>query len=271
MKIIKTICITMLCLLALTSNAKLQVPELTSRVVDNANILTASQKVAVEFAIQQLEYDTGGQLAVLIIPSLQGDNLEEFSLRVAEQWQIGYKGKDNGVILLISQADRKIRLEVGSGWDEIIDNAQAKAIIDKMGIFFRDGKFTDGIIVAINTIHNALPRNTKTASRIGKEPESSTSIWSNLIGMSALLMMLMGIFFCFKYGTGNDTATYSGSNSDHGYNRGRYFNAHSHGSSGFYGGSSSGGFSGGGSSGGGGGFSGGGGGGFSGGGASGGW
>ena len=92
MKIIKTLCLTiLLSLLAFSANAKLQVPQLTSRVVDTANILTTPQQNSIKFAIKQLEDDTGGQLAVLIIPSLQGNNFEVFSMRVAEKWQIGYK------------------------------------------------------------------------------------------------------------------------------------------------------------------------------------
>jgi uncharacterized protein len=260
MKIIKTICITMLCLLALTSNAKLQVPELTSRVVDNANILTASQHDAVEFAIKQLEDDTGGQLAVLIILSLEGENLEEFSMRVAEQWQIGYKGKDNGVILLISSADRKIRLEVGSGWDELINNTRSQAIINKMGSYFRDGKFADGVINAVNSVNNLVSgKKNLTKPKKVKPLRASASGWNTFIEILFILVIFLVIFLCFKNGGVSNGFRYGNNSGGRTYGS-KHYNSSFFGSSGFSGGSSGGG----------GGFSGGGGG-FSGGGASGGW
>jgi uncharacterized protein len=89
-------------------------------------------------------------MAVLIIPSLKGDSLEEYSMRVAEKWKVGHKGQDNGLILLICKNDRKIRIEVGYGWEGKINDARAGDIIRGMGPYFRNGKYADGISFAID-------------------------------------------------------------------------------------------------------------------------
>lgn len=133
-------------------HAELSVPELTGRIVDVPGILNTSQENKIEEEILKLEEETGGQMAVLIISSLKGDSLEDFSIRVAEKWKIGYKGADNGAILLISINDRKIRLEIGYGWEGDINDARAGDIIRSMGPYFRKEDYTGGIILAVNSV-----------------------------------------------------------------------------------------------------------------------
>ena len=137
-------------LLVLAAGAvALDVPPLTGRVVDRAGLLTAVDAGRVEQAIRALEQRTGGQMAVLILPSLQGDALEPFSIRVAEAWKIGRKAKDDGAILIVSRDDRKIRLEIGYGWEGSINDARAGDIIRDMGPFFRGARYADGIVYAV--------------------------------------------------------------------------------------------------------------------------
>jgi len=82
---------------------------------------------------------------VLIVPSLEGDALEDFSMRVAEQWKIGHKGLDNGAILLISKADRKVRIEVGYGLEgRLTDLAAGRIIREAILPAFRAGRFDQG-------------------------------------------------------------------------------------------------------------------------------
>jgi uncharacterized protein len=138
-----------LALLTAVARGELAVPRLTGRVVDKANLLSASDRQRIDDRIRGLESATGGQVAVLIIPSLDGDSLEEFSLRVAEAWKIGHKGKDDGALLLVSKNDRKIRWEIGYGWEGQVNDARAGDIIRAMGPFFREGKYAQGIDYAI--------------------------------------------------------------------------------------------------------------------------
>src|SRR5215813_4566026 len=91
----------------------LDVPPLRAGVNDLARILTAEKTQQLEERLRQFERETSHQIAVLTIPSLEGDPIEDFGIRVAEEWQIGQRGAANGVILIIAQKDRKIRIDVG--------------------------------------------------------------------------------------------------------------------------------------------------------------
>ena len=96
----------------------LEVPALTGRIVDNAKIISSQDKMEISSYLKNLEDQTGIQIAVLTIKSLEGESLEEFSLRTAEKWKLGEKGKDNGALLLVALNERKIRIEVGYGLEE---------------------------------------------------------------------------------------------------------------------------------------------------------
>jgi uncharacterized protein len=126
------------------------VPPLTGRVVDRAGLLGNTARL--EQAIQELAQRTGGQLAVLTIPSLRGDTLEGFSLRVAESWKIGKAGQDNGAILLLVRDSRDIRLEVGRGWEGPINDARAGDIIRGMRPYCRAGQFGDSVLYAVGQV-----------------------------------------------------------------------------------------------------------------------
>ena len=130
--------------------ADLAVPRLTGRVVDRADMLSPSDEVRVEGAIRRFEAATGGQMVVLTMPSLEGDALEPFSIRVAEKWKIGHKGKDDGIILLISKKERKIRIETGYGIEGVINDARAGDIIRGMRPYFRAGRVGDGVVYAVS-------------------------------------------------------------------------------------------------------------------------
>jgi uncharacterized protein len=146
------ICLLLLLALALSAHAELGVPALTGRVVDQAGLLSAEQLQAVEKAILDLEAASGGQMAILALPTLAGGDLEGFAIRVAEKWQIGHQGKDDGAILLIASEDRKIRLEIGYGWEGPINDARAGDIIRGMGPYFRSQDYAGGMTYAVRKV-----------------------------------------------------------------------------------------------------------------------
>ena len=123
------------------------VPALRGRVNDYAKILTQEQSTALDAQLARLEQDTGHQVAVLTLPSLDGEDIEGFSIRVAENWKIGKKGFDNGLILIVAVNDRKLRLEVGYGLEGILPDLVANRIIrDYIVPLFRSGDFAAGIV-----------------------------------------------------------------------------------------------------------------------------
>lgn len=131
-------------------------PELTGRIVDLAKVFSSEDKARLEEAVQALETSTGGQMAVLTLPELRGWTIEEFSIRLAEKWQIGQKGRDNGALLVFSLRDRQLRLEVGYGWEGEINDARAGDIIREMGSYFRNQDFAGGTLYAIRKVESLV-------------------------------------------------------------------------------------------------------------------
>ncbi|HET9208994.1 MAG TPA: TPM domain-containing protein, partial [Thermoanaerobaculia bacterium] len=109
-----------------------EVPYLSGRVVDEAAMIPADARQRIEQKLAAFEQRTGGQVAVLTIESLQGDPLEDFSLRVVETWKLGKSGKDNGVLFLVSEQDRQMRIEVGYGLEPELTDAESGRILDNV-------------------------------------------------------------------------------------------------------------------------------------------
>ena len=131
----------------------LDVPYLTGRVNDHAGLLSEEQRERLEDALAELERTTSAQVAVLTIPSLEDEGLEEYSLRVAETWKLGRRDRDNGVLFLVATGDRKMRLEVGYGLEGTLTDATSRRILD--GIVrprFRAGDFPGGIEAGVNAV-----------------------------------------------------------------------------------------------------------------------
>ncbi|HNI89138.1 MAG TPA: TPM domain-containing protein, partial [Leptospiraceae bacterium] len=116
-------------LLQTASIFALDVPYLSGRVVDEAGILSEETKSSLEKKLIEQEKKTSNQLVVLTIPSLEGEVLEDYSIKVATTWKLGQKGKDNGVLLLIAKDDRKLRIEVGYGLEGTLTDVMCSRII----------------------------------------------------------------------------------------------------------------------------------------------
>jgi uncharacterized protein len=233
----------------------LQVPPLQGRVNDQAALLSPATERSLTERLAQFESKTGHQLAVLTVPSLAGDPVENFSLRVVEAWKLGKKGKDDGVLLLVVANDHKMRIEVGYGLEgELPDIVAGRIIRDVMAPHFKHGDYDGGVSAAVDAIIEktggdaAVPAAGQPQSVVARKPVGPVGrliawvfklAFFGIFALALLFAFFVNLFIPHR----------------------RYYG-------GFGGGSSGGGFGGGG--GGGGGFSGGGGS-FGGGGASGGW
>lgn len=143
--------------LAASGAAALEVPYLSERVVDDAGLLSADEKARVEQRLEAIEEQRGSQIAVLTIPSLEGEVLEDYSLRVAETWKLGRDEFDDGALLLVARDDRKMRLEVGYGLEPVLTDATSRRILDDvMRPRFRAGDFGGGIEEAVLAIDGVL-------------------------------------------------------------------------------------------------------------------
>jgi uncharacterized protein len=131
---------------AALARADVPVPPLTGRVVDQTATLSADQAAALEQRLKDFEDRKGSQIAVLIVPTTQPETIEQFSLRVVEQWKLGRKKVDDGALLLVAKNDRRLRIEVGYGLEGALNDATARRIIDEVITpKFRAGDFAGGI------------------------------------------------------------------------------------------------------------------------------
>jgi uncharacterized protein len=165
------------CALVLALPAKaLEVPSAPQgRVSDYANLLSPGAVARIDAKIAAHETQSSDQIAVAIFPSLDGESLEDFSIRLAEQWKIGSKEHDNGVILLVFVQDRQMRLEVGYGLEGRLTDALSSRILRSvLTPHFREGDFDGGVESAVDAIieiirgeYQAPPEETTQKSPVG--------------------------------------------------------------------------------------------------------
>ncbi len=133
--------------------AALEVPRLSGRVNDYADMLSPYTEQHLDSVLRQLEQTDSTQIVVLTVASLDGDVLEDFSIRVAEQWGIGHEGKDNGAVLLIAKKERKMRIEVGYGLEgSLTDLICGRIIRNIIAPEFKAGNFDQGVTAGIQAM-----------------------------------------------------------------------------------------------------------------------
>lgn len=142
-------------LLLIGSVLALEVPMLSGPVMDQANILSSNNKRKIENALQALNQSENIQIQVLILKTLEGDSLEEFSIRAVEKWKLGGAKSDRGALLLVAIDDRKMRIEVGDGLEGQLTDLTSGRIIDSMKPFFKNSDFDTGIYVGVASIAQA--------------------------------------------------------------------------------------------------------------------
>ncbi len=132
---------------------EIQIPTLSSPVVDQANFLNEREKSDLSQLAYEIYTHQGPQITILTIPDLQGFPIEDFSIRVAEKWQLGSKEKDNGLLIVISKAERQMRIEVGNGIEgEVTDFDSNQYIQNILVPSFRQGKFHKGLRLVMQDI-----------------------------------------------------------------------------------------------------------------------
>jgi uncharacterized protein len=236
----------LLVLLAAPGAAALRIPPPPDRRVnDYAGVLSAADRDRLEQKLIAGEAGSRNQIVVAIFRSLQGESLEDYSIRLAQAWRIGQKGLDNGVIFLVFLDDRKTRIEVGYGLEGNLTDAISSSILrDVVAPRFREGRLADGIGAGLDAIERAI------AGTYVRPPAADRGQRPGGIGARELLALAFVLFLIFAIVQSrmqsNALRRRGWTGSSRGW--GGPFIGGGFGGGGFGGGSSGGGFSGGGGS-----------------------
>lgn len=192
--IIKLVLISLILTTALSA---VEIPKLKGRINDLTGVLNGAQTRGLENRLMNLEQQSGAQMAVLIIPTLAGENLEDWSMRVVEKWQLGEKGKDNGVLLLISMRDRKIRIETGYGLEGSLTDAKAAYIIrNVIAPDFRRKNYYKGISKGVDLISGIIMKTADISPKKLRKKKKNTSHFS----VSLIIFIIFVLISMFKGG-----------------------------------------------------------------------
>ncbi len=181
------------------SGADVPVPPLKARVTDLTGTLNSDQRAGLEQKLAALEARKGSQVAVLLVPTIQPETVEQYAIRVFDEWRLGRKGVNDGVLLLVAKNDRRLRIEVGRGLEGAIPDAYAKRIIDEeITPRFKQGDFHGGIAAGVDRIARLVdgepmpPQPSSTAPRIGFSPNGLIIGFIIVIVFANALRSLLG-------------------------------------------------------------------------------
>ncbi|KDB09652.1 protein of unknown function DUF477 [Burkholderia sp. lig30] len=133
------------------------VPALSTRVTDATGTLSDEQRSTLEQALKDYEARKGSQIAVLIVPTTQPETIEQYSIRVVEQWKLGRTRVDDGVLLIVAKNDRTLRIEVGYGLEGVLTDATSNRIIEDIIVpRFRRGDFYGGVSAGVDSIMRVI-------------------------------------------------------------------------------------------------------------------
>lgn len=138
--------LALVCFFSAPAKADVPVPALAARVTDQTGTLSSAQIASLEQTLRDFEARKGSQIAVLIVPTTAPETIEQFGIRVGEQWKLGRKGVDDGAILLVAKEDRTVRIEVGYGLEGALNDAVCERIVSEIVVpRFRQGDYYGGI------------------------------------------------------------------------------------------------------------------------------
>jgi uncharacterized protein len=180
-------------LLPAAGAAEVAVPPLKSRVTDLTGTLDAGEKSALEQSLAAFEAKKGAQIAVLLVPTTQPETVEQYAIRVFDQWKLGRKGIDDGALLLIAKNDRKLRIEVGYGLEGALPDAVAKRIIaDDIVPRFKQNDFAGGIRAGTERMMRVLDGEALPAPAAANRSGGSAWNLDSLVAVAFFALIFVG-------------------------------------------------------------------------------
>jgi uncharacterized protein len=183
------------------ARAEIPVPKLTAHVMDSTGTLTVPERDSLESKLASFERAKGSQVAVLIVPSLDGEAIEDFAGRVTDEWKLGRKGVDDGVLFVVAKRERKMRIHTGRGVQGTLTDALSRRIIaDIVAPRFRSGDFAGGIDAGANAIMKAiegeslpLPSRKSASPKVDTISSYSDFLWIAFFAVPIVGMVLRGV------------------------------------------------------------------------------
>lgn len=184
---------------SVVASAQVPVPPLTGHVIDQTGTLTVEQKASLEQTLAAFESSKGSQLAVLMVPTTAPEQIEQFSLRVAEQWKLGRKKADDGAVLVIAKNDRTLRIEVGYGLEGALNDLTSKRIItETIQPRFKEQDFFGGITAGLGQIivvvgGEPLPGpSSRTGQSFGNVQQYASMLFIVALALGGVLRSVLG-------------------------------------------------------------------------------
>ena len=172
-------------------------PALTGRIVDQANIIPAATRSALELKLADLETKSGIQLVVATVTSLGGQEIEPYANELFRAWKLGETTKNNGVLLLVAPTERRVRIEVGYGLEGTLTDALSKVIIaNAIAPRFKNGDFGDGISRGVDDVIAVLTTDAsewqqRPSLRLDNQQSPDLADWLLIVVLIALLTALV--------------------------------------------------------------------------------
>ncbi len=197
----RAILVSVFCLwMGSSSSAQVGLSRPQGYVSDFAGVLSSLDRSRVEMLCFQLEKKTGAQIAVVTVASVKPDTVEQYAVKLFEQWGIGQKGKDNGVLFLTAVSDREVRIEVGYGLEGAIPDAIARSVIERFIVpAFQQGEYSKGVGLGTAAIASLVAKEygvevtgseEDVYQKVHREPSRGSSVVMAIISVIMLILFI---------------------------------------------------------------------------------
>lgn len=171
-------------------------PALTGRVIDDAHLLSPASVEQLTDALAAEEQRNGDQVVVVTVPSLQGQEIEDYGYRLGRAWGIGQKGRNNGAIVIVAPTERRTRIEVGYGLEGTLTDAVTSTIVNTIMLpAFKAGQYDQGIVQGTDAVLNVLQGGEPPAASAQTAPHDQNSKFPALLLIGLVILLL-----CFPGG-----------------------------------------------------------------------
>ncbi|MGZ8406688.1 MAG: TPM domain-containing protein [Caulobacteraceae bacterium] len=196
--VLASVCALIVLTAAIPAVAALTFPPLTGRVVDNANMLSPQTEQDLSARLEALETKTGRQAVVATVPSLQGQEIEDYGYQLGRAWGIGSKARNDGLVFIVAPNERKVRIEVGYGLEGVMTDALSSVILQERVLpKFRSGDMEGGVVAGTDAIVQQLSLDDGEARTVAAQAAQAKASTGKNPGIGAIVVFLV-IFLLFS-------------------------------------------------------------------------